>query len=212
MAKNNYKAISELEEKIAIAHDNKIVDKFNRIICASMCAVLLAVGGSVFTMHATLDRFERDAMNEINYTRNDIAVLNAKINDLSVVYDEPEQVIEIAENGVKSEERELIERVVSAEARGESYEGIIAVAQTIKDRGDYWCISYTDVVNAPNQYASAYEGEVPEIVEKAVADVFDNGVRAFEEPTTHFHNSTVSPNWASAKTYRGQIGNHYFYG
>ncbi len=107
-------------------------------------------------------------------------------------------------------ERELIERVVAAEARGEEYIGMVAVAQTIKDRGDLWGMTYTEVVKAPNQYAPPYKGNVSEEVKQAVSDVFDNGYRAFEEPITHFHSGS-EPYWASEKVNRGTIGRHKFY-
>lgn len=108
-------------------------------------------------------------------------------------------------------ERDLIERVVAAEARGEEYKGKIAVAQTIKDRGDLWGMSYEEVVLSPGQYAAPYKGEKSDEVKNAVSEVFDYGARAFEEPTTHFHAEGVNPSWASEKVSRGQIGRHKFY-
>lgn len=108
-------------------------------------------------------------------------------------------------------ERELIERVVAAESRGEPFEGQIAVAQTIKDRSDLWGMTPAEVVSKPNQYAKPYCGEIPAEVADAVSLVFEQGYRAFEEPTTHFHADYVNPYWAESKASRGQIGNHRFY-
>lgn len=116
-----------------------------------------------------------------------------------------------AQSLLSASERDLIERVVASEARGEEYKGKIAVAQTIKDRGDLWGMTYTEVVKAPNQYAPPYKGEVSEEVKQAVSEVFDYGARAFEEPTTHFHAEGVNPSWASEKVSRGMIGRHRFY-
>lgn len=108
------------------------------------------------------------------------------------------------------EERALIEKVVAAEARGESLEGMVAVAQTIKDRGDLWGMSYTEVVTAPCQFAAPYEGEISPEVAEAVSLVFDYGCRAYEEPVTHFF-SGAAPYWVADKVCRGQIGGHQFW-
>lgn len=110
------------------------------------------------------------------------------------------------------EERHLIERVVASEARGESVEGQMAVAQVIRDRSTEWGMSVTDVVMAQGQFASPYTGEIsPEIVQ-AVRAVFDEGTSVFDEPVTHFHADYVSPDWAADKASRGSIGTHRFYG
>ena len=49
-----------------------------------------------------------------------------------------------------------------AEARGESLEGMMAVAQVIKDRSDLWGKSVTAIGTAPNQFAKPYKGEPSE--------------------------------------------------
>lgn len=139
------------------------------------------------------------------------------VNDKYI--DETEKIVVVANESLThtdkntftcESERELIERVVAAEARGEEYIGMVAVAQTIKDRGDLWGMTYTEVVNAPNQYAPPYRGTISDEVKQAVSDVFDNGYRAFEEPITHFHSGSA-PYWANEKVNRGTIGRHSFY-
>jgi hypothetical protein len=110
-------------------------------------------------------------------------------------------------------EREMIEHVVAAEARGEKIEGMVAVAQTIRDR----CMTREqrpmDVCQDPYQYAEPYEGEVSEKVEDAVMFVFDYGHSALAYPTTHFYAHTLidEPEWSQGMTTRGTIGDHTFY-
>lgn len=111
---------------------------------------------------------------------------------------------------VNEAERELIERVVMSESRGEPFEGMIAVAQTIKDRSDLWGMTPVEVVTKPKQYAMPYQGEVSTEIEDAVSLVFDQGYRAFDDATTHF--ATYEPYWAEGKTSRGSIGRHFFWG
>lgn len=106
-------------------------------------------------------------------------------------------------------ERDLVTRVVMAEARGDGYVGMLPVAQTILDRATLWDMTVTAVVTAPGQYAEPYQGEITFEAELAVGDVFDLGVRAFEEPTTHF--AEGAPYWAAGKESRGSVGRHQFW-
>ena len=114
---------------------------------------------------------------------------------------------------ITEEERQVIERVVMAEARGESLEGQMAVAQTIRDR----CIERgqnpIEVCTAPNQYAMV-NMEATERVKDAVVFVFDYGHSVFDEPTFYFYQSEMinEPEFLAEKTFRGQIGPHRFYG
>lgn len=106
---------------------------------------------------------------------------------------------------------ELLARVVAAEARGESLEGQMAVAQVIKDRSDLWGESPESIVLAPAQFADPYEGEIPETTWDAVEAVFLSGERVFHDPVTHFYAYELcSPYWAETKVSRGVIGGHEF--
>lgn len=108
-------------------------------------------------------------------------------------------------------ERELVERVVAAEARGESYECMVGVAQTIRERSEHWGQSISKTVKYP-QYAKPYKGEISDDVRDAVSAVFDDGVRQFPEYTTHFHTDSVDPYWNEYKIKRGVVDNTIFWG
>ena len=136
-----------------------------------------------------------------------------------------EEVIEIVEEDViyveqtaiyalSDEERDLVERVVAAEARGESIECQMAVAQTIKDRCLTRGQTVTEVCTAPYQFATPYQGEVSEKVQGAVRFTFDNGDSVLEYPTTHFYAWKLidEPYWTADKEFRGQIDGTRFYG
>ena len=108
------------------------------------------------------------------------------------------------------EEREIIERVVATEARGETLKGQMAVANVIKDRAELWNMTPTEVVTAKGQFAEPFQGEISRrYKELAVAIVFDKGIRVFEESITHF--ASNNPWWAESKTVIGSIGVHTFY-
>ena len=111
-----------------------------------------------------------------------------------------------------AEERELVERVVAAEARGESIECQMAVAQTILDRAVSREQSITEVCTAPYQFATPYQGEVSEKTQDAVFLVFDNGAKIFDK-VTHFYASHLidPPYWTESKEFKGEINGVSFY-
>lgn len=108
-----------------------------------------------------------------------------------------------------SKEFDLVCRVVAAEARGEDLQGMMAVAQTIRDRSELWGMTPTEVVQSPSQYAEPFQGEISDDIRLAVANVFNGGVRVFDEPITHF--AQGEPYWAENKVNRGSIGRHTFW-
>ena len=111
-----------------------------------------------------------------------------------------------------AEERELVERVVAAEARGESIECQMAVAQTILDRAVSREQSITKVCTAPYQFADPYQGEVSEKTQDAVRFVFDDGAKIFDK-VTHFYASHLidPPYWTESKEFKGEINGVSFY-
>ena len=111
-----------------------------------------------------------------------------------------------------TEERELIERVVAAEARGEKIEVQMAVAQTIMDRCTSRGQTVAQVCTSPYQFAKPYQGEVSEKTQDAVRFVFDDGAKVFDK-VTHFyaHKLIDPPYWTESKEFKGEIGGVRFY-
>lgn len=107
-------------------------------------------------------------------------------------------------------EREMIERVVAAEARGESFEGQAAVAEVIYNR----CInrgqSVEEVIWADKQFAYPYGGEISQDTKEAVAAVFDYELLSLDG-AEYFHADYVTPSWAENFEEVCNIGNHIFY-
>ena len=110
------------------------------------------------------------------------------------------------------EERELVERVVAAEARGEKIETQMAVAQTIMDRCTTRGQTVTQVCTAPYQFAAPYQGEISEKTQDAVRFVFDDGAKVFDK-VTHFYASHLidPPYWTESKEFKGEINGVSFY-
>lgn len=154
----------------------------------------------VMTQQRIYNKTISDCIDQLIYTRQAIGALQ-----------EPE-IDDSSEVMLTSEERDLVERIVASEARGEPIEGMMAVAQCIRDRSQLWEMAVTEVCLAPSQFTAPYQGEISPEVVQAVRAVFDEGMSVLEIPTTHFHADYVSPYWAADKVSRGNIGAHLFYG
>ena len=107
-------------------------------------------------------------------------------------------------------EREMIERVVAAEARGESFEGQAAVAEVIYNRCVNRCQSVEQVIWADEQFAYPYGGEISQDTKEAVAAVFDYELLSLDG-AEYFHADYVTPSWAEDMQEVCRIGNHIFY-
>lgn len=107
-------------------------------------------------------------------------------------------------------EREMIERVVAAEARGESFEGQAAVAEVIYNRCVKRGQSVEEVIWADKQFAYPYGGEISQDTKEAVAAVFDYELLSLDG-AEYFHADYVLPSWAEDMEEVCRIGNHIFY-
>ena len=107
-------------------------------------------------------------------------------------------------------EREMIERVVAAEARGESFEGQAAVAEVIYNRCMNRGQSVEQVIWADKQFAYPYGGEISQDTKEAVAAVFDYEILSLGG-AEYFHADYVTPYWAEDFEEVCHIGNHIFY-
>ena len=137
---------------------------------------------------------------------------------IEISHEEAAAMMDLEEDAyyLTAEERQLVIAIVAAEARGETLEGMMGVAQSIRDRAVTRQQTVTEVCLAPWQYADPYYGEVSTMdrIEDAVFFVFDKGHSPLEVPTTHFyaHDEIEAPEWAYKKVCRGVIGGHTFFG
>lgn len=111
------------------------------------------------------------------------------------------------------EERDLVERIVAGEARGESLECQMACAQAIRDRCLEWDKPVTDICTAKWQFCKPYQGEISERTKDAVKFTFDYGIDTLKYPVTHFYAFELidSPDWTYEKELRGEIDSVRFY-
>lgn len=107
-------------------------------------------------------------------------------------------------------ERDMVERVVAAEARGESFEGQAAVAEVIYNRCMNRGQSVEQVIWADKQFAYPYGGEISGETKEAVAAIFDYGLLNLDG-AEYFHADRMIPYWAKDMQEVCHIGGHIFY-
>lgn len=146
--------------------------------------------------------------------------LETSANSPSVSISAP--VVDLPEPEIKSEpepapayeltvsERELVERVVMAEAGGEPYEGQQAVAQCILNA----CV-LRDLRPAEVIKKLKYTGARPAptaSVKSAVEAVFDEGVKVLDPDAIYFYAPALaSSSWHESQVYVDTIGCHRFF-
>lgn len=118
------------------------------------------------------------------------------------------------------EERYWLEQLVAAEAGGEPYEGVVAVASIIANRVDSSLFpnNVNDVIRAPKQFSPFTDGRINKVtpndnVKVAVKQVFDEGKRNLPNNVTFFCTTEVaSHSWIgqTKKEYK-EIGHHTFF-
>lgn len=108
-------------------------------------------------------------------------------------------------------ERDIVERVVMAEAGGEGFDGQRLVAQCILNTAEAMDLRPDEVVTAPNQYAAPAE-HASEMVMDAVSAVFDDGDMVTNEPIRWFYAPRyVDSAWHESKRYVLTYQNHKFF-
>lgn len=120
---------------------------------------------------------------------------------------------------ITSEERDLLERLVEAEAGGEPYEGKLAVATVVMNRVNSSKFPNTvrGVIYQKNQFSPVANGgmnkKASAETKKAVSKVLDEGYRSFSADVVYFLNSDIATSkWiVHNRTFVTTIGNHDFY-
>lgn len=107
-------------------------------------------------------------------------------------------------------ERDVVERVVMAEAGGESYEGQMLVAQCILNAAEKMGTAPSEAV-VTYQYTSV-RPDPTQSVRDAVAAVFDDGDTVTDEPVMYFYNpARVTSAWHESQIFVIEVGGHRFF-
>lgn len=149
-----------------------------------------------------------EALKEIAELKSENEALNAQIDALR----EPPEGVYDAEFGY---DYDYVVRVVGAEARGEPFAGILAVAQCIADTAERSGQTPEQVVKS-GQYTSPVSRSCTdnmETVNEACLIVFAEHQKPFEEPIEYFY-STANGGysaWHESQVFCYEIGNHRYF-
>jgi N-acetylmuramoyl-L-alanine amidase len=123
---------------------------------------------------------------------------------------EPRYTIELSDD-----EKDLLARLVQAEAVGESYEGKVAVAIVVLNRVDCDCFPDTvrDVIYQHKQFSPVMNGSIHKEAGTVSIQAVEEALRIdrSKEEALYFYNpALVSTSWLETRTYIKTIGNHTF--
>ena len=132
-------------------------------------------------------------------------------------------VISFVDRRDQDAEQQCLAHAVFFEARGETLEGQLAVAQVVLNRAasGTFPASICQVVTQPAQFSFVHRGHMPEPDRSsecwhkalAIADIARKRALAGEVASNvlWYHATYVSPRWGRQKTRFAQIGSHIFY-
>ena len=119
--------------------------------------------------------------------------------------EEPTPYYELTE-----EERQVVENIVMGEAGAEPYEGQMLVAQCILNACERDNLLPSEV---RMEYKYSGWNENPnDSVKLAVKEVFDNGVKAIDEPILYFYAPAIcNSSWHESQVFVVEVGGHRFF-
>ena len=116
---------------------------------------------------------------------------------------------------ISNEEKDLLERLVEAEAKGESYEGKVAVATVVLNRveSSQFPDSITKVINQKNAFSPVQNGEINKPAsseaKQAVEEALTRKDRLLD--SIYFYNPEIATDdWIRTRDVVKTIGNHVF--
>lgn len=122
----------------------------------------------------------------------------------------PEPTATPARYQLSASERDTVERVVMAEAGGESFAGQMLVAQCILNAAEKEGVQLSEAV-VIYSYTSS-RPDPTQSVKDAVAAVFDRGEVAIDAPVMYFYNpALVTSDWHESQIFVAEVGGHRFF-
>lgn len=119
--------------------------------------------------------------------------------------EEPTPYYELTE-----EERQVVENIVMGEAGAEPYDGQMLVAQCILNACERDNLLPSEV-RMEYKY-SGWNENPTDSVKLAVKEVFDNGVKAIDEPILYFYAPAIcNSSWHESQVFVVEVGGHRFF-
>jgi N-acetylmuramoyl-L-alanine amidase len=175
--------------------------------------MMFAGVGSSFAATHTVSKGETYWKVSVNYgvpVKSLMAANNAKSSYLLIG-----QKLSIPASTVTSSEKDLLARLVEAEAKGEPYAGKVAVATVILNRVDsnLFPNSVNGVIYESGQFTPVSNGQINQAA-SAASKLAVNEALAFRgqgSGSLYFYNPSKTTNtWLRSKAVTTRIGNHVF--
>jgi|GEM_PF-3481408 len=124
----------------------------------------------------------------------------------------PTPTPEASRGGYNREDILLIAKLIWEEARGESYEGMVAVGEVVLNRVEYdaWSDTVQGVIYQPKQFAPI-SGQYNETTLQAAMEAV-GGSQIVDGAQYFFNPDKCDPEWANDLDFVCRIGGHVFYG
>lgn len=135
-----------------------------------------------------------------------------KINDKEKVTAEEKIIIP---KGFTGEEKDLLARLIHAEAKGEPQEGKIAVGQVVLNRmeSEEFPDTLKEVIYEERQFESVDNGMIQEPAGKESIKAVDQAIALHgqgNDSLYFFNPAQTDSKWLRAQTFTAEIGNHRF--
>jgi len=218
-----------------------------KVRTACIAAVAFCVSASAIAMDPSFALESTVASVRMGNDKNDAAPVpalpvetSALLDDANIVFAPPAEVVQKIPAPEETPRPETLRALVAAhvmpekldreteclagavyfEAKGESLDGQLAVAEVVLNRASSgrFPTSVCSVVFQPSQFSFVRRGALPPIKRKseawhkavAIADIARNDQwESSVSDALYFHASRVSPNWRRERI--AQVGNHIFY-
>ena len=108
------------------------------------------------------------------------------------------------------------------EARGESVDGQLAVAEVVLNRvrSNRYPDDICSVINQSRQYSYTHDGKSDDFLKEPEQEAVVRAILVASEvlngyglgiTSTHYHTTAIMPYWAQFYDYDGKLGDHMFY-
>lgn len=205
-----FKAIPMTSSIISRQKRREKLKRRRRSAAAIMILLTILTAWSIKTINDQIPTAGRPPVDQITTARQPAFIPAAISEPTATPVMIPDNVATSARYEITTEERGLLESVVTAEAVGEPFAGQVAVAQCILNACEKDGIrpleALTKYKYAKNRPEPA--GTVPE----AVAAVFDDGWYVTTEPILYFYApDRVTSNWHESQDFVIEINGHRFF-
>lgn len=178
--------------------------KYQRRRLALLLVLVALIGGVTYAI-ATRETVEQPAASAASTAKAALSQAPA-----ATATPQPTATTPALRYALSEYQRDIVERVVMAEAGGESYEGQMLVAQCILNAAEKTGTEPSEVV-VEYKYAGG-RPEPTQSVRDAVAAVFDDGEIVTDEPIMFFYNpARVTSKWHESQTFVIEVGGHRFF-